>query len=287
MSLTKSGDYFSITYGVKMLNNSVYARVLFILLILIIAVAAPPFPTRTLNAQMLALSEIQNGIFFLSHKNISITSETFYNDRYIDDVQARLFSDASRTEPYVEADKDYPFTLVDHFILNSDLSIAYQYDSIFEIYPAKAFLSRHNISIADYTSQKSPPEVFRRVVNAKEPFRQDKVKAVTWVFNNYEYEQDEFINDYIFQNGPWPKANSGIDGYKINTTIRIKSGIISVWVHDISLFPYHPYVKPYIKPCTDCLPKSDYPEPEVVARKVNWISYEHFGLQQTYPYPYP
>jgi len=50
----------------------------------------PPPPAL---AQMDELTEIQNGVFFLSHNDMGITSETFQTDKYIDEEQARYFSD--------------------------------------------------------------------------------------------------------------------------------------------------------------------------------------------------
>ena len=56
---------------------------------------SPPCPA---HAQLFELSEIQNGIFYLSHKSMGITSETFKTDKYIDEEQARYFSELSIPE---------------------------------------------------------------------------------------------------------------------------------------------------------------------------------------------
>ncbi|MBC2716852.1 MAG: hypothetical protein HF978_16230 [Desulfobacteraceae bacterium] len=234
------------------------------------------------DAQMSELSEIQNGIFYLSHKNMGITSETFKTDKYIDYDQAEYFSLASKPKVYTPADDNYPFTLVDHYILDSDLAIEYKYNSILcSAYPPKAYLSRHNISIADYTDQASPPAVYMTTIEATEPFRGEDVKAVVWIINNYEYHQSEHIIDHDFQNGPYENmANCGIDAYLIDTTIRVSSGMIAVWVHHSPPFPYCP---PPVKPCIDCLPESYCPKP--VFAQVKWISPDAWNCRKPTPRP--
>jgi hypothetical protein len=234
--------------------------IIFITLFFIAAIIN--FPLLSAKAQMQELSEIQNNIFFLSHKNAAITPATFINDRYIDDEQAEFFFDALKTEPYVEADKDYPFTLIDHFSLDSDLVILYDYDCIFKIYPAKAYLSRHNISIADYTNQKSPPEFFLRAINVKEPFHHDQVKAVTLTLNNYEVEKNEYIHETSFTS----VANCSPASYMIDAYVRVISGNFTVWVGET----YSPKYKRPTKPCQSCLPKSSCSQPEAFPI-VKWI----------------
>ena len=59
------------------------------------------------NAQLSELTEIQNGTFHLSHKNMGITSETFKNDKYIDDEQAEFFTEASQPKINTPADDNY------------------------------------------------------------------------------------------------------------------------------------------------------------------------------------
>jgi hypothetical protein len=141
------------------------------------------------HAQMSELSEIQNGIFYLSHNNIGINAESFGNDQYIGKDQADFFADSSRTTPYTPADDNYPFTLVDHYILDSDLEIDYDYNHQSVACPAyhqKAYLSLHNISYADYTNRKSPPEVFFNVIKGSDPYTGEKVTAVYMKVTDYE-----------------------------------------------------------------------------------------------------
>lgn len=205
------------------------------------------------SAQLSELSEIQNGIFFLSHKNMGITSETFKTDKYIDDVQAEYFSEISRPEINTPADGNYPFTLVDHYILDSDLEIQYNYNNILGPYPSTAYLSLHNISIADYTDKKSPPAFFLTEIRGKEPFHNDKVKAVSWILNKYEYEQNEYIytHNYKYSEGSY-------NGYMINAFLRV-SGKFAVWAGDT-----HQYLLISPTPADSCLPLCDIDKPNTI-----------------------
>ena len=182
------------------------------------------FPPLPAIAQLSELSEIQNGIFYLSHKKTTFNPETFNNDQYIDDDQSDFFIKASKIEPNIHAEEGYAFSLVDHYILDSDLEIEYDYNKVLcSAFPKVRYLSIHNVSISDYTDQKSPPAVFFAVINGTEPFHKEKVKAITWEFNNYELEKDESIHNYPF-------SECNVDGYMINTSIRVISGRIAVWV---------------------------------------------------------
>ncbi len=234
------------------------------------------FPTLFLSpapadAQLSELTEIQNGIFYLSHKNMGITSETFKTDKYIDLEQAEYLSEISRPKINTPADDNYPFSLVDSYLLDSDLVISYHYDKVLcsaNVYPKTAYLSRNDISIADFTDQKSPPSVFFTVVKGKEPFHQDNVKAVTLQFKNFELSKDEMLQKsaYTIENYPAGKEKPDCySGYAINTTVRINSGIIAVWVGET----YAPKFVSQEKPCLDCLPKSACPKPETTI--VKWI----------------
>ena len=228
-----------------------FLPVVFILLILsAVTTISIPFA----KAQMLRLSEIQNNIFFLSHKDAAITPATFDTDRYIDYEQAEYFSEISKPKIYTPADNNYPFTLVDHYILDSDLVVKYDYDYILGPYPPKAYLSRHNISIADYTSQKIPPEVFMRTLRAKEPFHNDKVVAVSWILNNYEYELSEKIYHYKYID-----HKGSFDGYLINVFLRV-SGKFAVWVGDT----HQNFLFSSSAPANLCLPQSDIKKPNFI-----------------------
>lgn len=186
------------------------------------------------NAQMSELTEIQNGIFHLSHKNMGITSETFLTDKYIDNEQAEYFSNLSKPELNTPADNNYPFTLVDHYILDSDLVIEYDYDSILcSGYPQKAYLSQHNISITDYTDTKVPPTYLIREIKGAHPLTGEEATAMHLEVHNYE----EYTNE-ILQMAP--KTNPlGINtlpgaeyvrGYVAGNYIRVDSVQVAVWV---------------------------------------------------------
>ena len=113
------------------------------------------------HAQMSELSEIQNGIFHLSIKSLDMNSETFANDKYIDEDQAKLIAASSLPEPYTPADDNYPFALVDNYLLDSDLEIEYNYNNnsvACSAYPKKAYLSRNNYSYADFSNLPSQPK---------------------------------------------------------------------------------------------------------------------------------
>lgn len=211
-------------------------------------------------AQLSELTEIQNSVFHLSLKdyNMGITSETFKTDKYIDEEQAEYFSEISRPKINTPADENYPFTLVDHYILDSDLEIQYKYNNVLcSAYPQKAYLSRHNISIADYTDTKPSTYTINRI-RGEAPYTGEKVTAMHLEVHNYENYVAE-----IFQNAP--KTNSfGINdpsgaeytrGYVEGAYVRVDSAQISVWIRstDTALIKR---CKPPIK-TTSCLHPSD------------------------------
>ena len=215
------------------------------------------------HAQLSELSEIQNSIFYLSHQNIGMTSETFSNDQYVDDDQANFISGSSRTTPYTPADDNYPFTLVDHYILDSDLEIVYKYNNqsvICSAYPKAAYLSRHDISYADYTDRKSPPETFFNVIKGTDPYSGEKVTAVFMKITNYEVTVPEMRSKHplssweaaqiaaciksnaclsgpckclpksdITSKEPCIPAEACYSGWVYNTYVRVDSASVAVW----------------------------------------------------------
>jgi len=192
------------------------------------------------------LSEIQNGIFYISPRQIEFTAKTSKTDRFVDQDQARDFMLTSVTTPFVPADQNYPFSLIDNQALDLDLVILYKYDSIACCpYPAKAYLSRNNISIADYTNQKSPPPLFFNVISGRDPFHNEKVKTVYWKLTNYELTKNESIHE----------NDSGI-GYVLDDYVKVISGCVSVWISET-----HPICKEPA-PRKTCLPER--PRPKIV-----------------------
>ena len=240
----------------------------------------PPPPAL---AQMDELTEIQNGVFFLSHNDMGITSETFQTDKYIDEEQARYFSDISRPAPNTPADGNYPFTLVDHYILDSDLEIEYHYDSILcSAYQQTAYLSRHNISVADYTDKKLPPVYSIKKISGTDPFTGEKVTAMHLEVRNYENTANEILQKAPKTNQFGINDPSGaeyIRGYVGNTYVRVNSAQIAVWVRqsDTDLMKRcNPPVE-----CTKCLHPSDarqQPAPIPLIR----MSFDNPGTCESY-----
>ena len=192
---------------------------------------SPPCPA---HAQLFELSEIQNGIFFLSHKNMNITAETFLTDKYIDEDQARYFSELSIPEINTPADGNYPFTLVDHYILDSDLEIQYHYNNILcSALPQTAYLSRHNISITDYTDTKVPPTYSINKIKGRDPYTGEKVTAMHLEVYNYENTVPEILQMAPKTN--WlgvedPEGAEYVRVYVGNTYVRVDSAQVSVWL---------------------------------------------------------
>ncbi|MDA3895601.1 MAG: hypothetical protein PF482_05570, partial [Desulfobacteraceae bacterium] len=176
----------------------------------------------------------QNGIFHLSHKNIGFTSETFKTDKYIDEEQAKYFSELSRPKLNTPADDNYPFTLVDHYILDSDLEIDYKYDNILcSAYPQKAYLSRHNISISDYTDTKVPPTYMINKIKGTDPHTGERVTAMHLEVHNYESFTAEILQ-MAPKTNMWginePTGTEYVRGYVGDTYVRVNSAQVAVWV---------------------------------------------------------
>ncbi len=212
----------------------------------------------TVNAQMSELTEIQNDIFHLSHQNMGITSETFKNDKYIDDEQAEFFAEASTPELLAPADKGYPFTLVDHYILDSDLEIEYKYDTILSsAFPKTSYLSIHNISIADYTEQIPQPAYYISRIRGKDPFTGADALAMQMEVKNKEIFADEMLQKSV------SPGDDCYSGYGENIYGRVISAKIAVWARttDTDLMNRcNPPVKN-----TTCLHPSDIrPKPEPI-----------------------
>jgi hypothetical protein len=251
------------------------------------------FPTFS-YAQLSELSEIQSGVFHLSHKNTGINAETFANDQYIDEDQANFIASASRSEPFTPADDNYPFTLVDHYILDSDLEIVYKDNNgnqsvtcpTYSPYPKTAYLSRHNISYADYTDRKSPPDKFFNVIKGTDPYSGEKVTAVYMKVTNYEVtvpemrtkhplssweaaQREACLKSNVCVSGPCkclPKsdipprkictpAEGCYSGWVYNTYVRVDSASVWVWTrkNDTDLMKRCAPAPPKV---SSCLPPS-------------------------------
>ena len=216
------------------------------------------FP-RLVNAQLSELTEIQNSVFHLSIKDYKtgITSETFKTDKYIDNWQAEYFSELSRPKINTPADDNYPFTLVDHYILDSDLEIDYKYDNILcSNLPQTAYLSRHNLSIEDYTNTKARPTYFIDEIKGTNPFTGEKVIAMHLEVNN-----DEYFANVLKHKSVTPGEDCYI-GYVSNTYVRVDSAQASIWIRltDTDLMKR---CSPTVQNTT-CLHPSDIRQPEPI-----------------------
>ena len=232
----------------------------------LILITSIPLTPGLSHAQMSELSEIQNGIFYLSHNHIGINAETFANDQYVDKDQADFFAGASRTAPYTPADDNYPFHLVDHYILDSDLVIVYNYKSTSTAcpaYPKTAYLSRNDISYADYTDRKSPPEVFFNVIKGTDPYTGEKVKAVYMKVTDYEVTVPEMRTKS--PRSSWDLAQREDDcysGWVYNTYVRVNSASVAVWTRtsDTDLLKR----SAPIPKTNSCLPPSAIHQPKTI-----------------------
>jgi hypothetical protein len=219
----------------------------FILTLSLFLIHALPVPA---SAEMKQLSEIQTGLFHINPETMEFTAKTFISDNFIDKDQADDFIKASwRTpylptdSPYLPADNNYPYSVIDHNALSSDLVILYKYDNVACCpYPAKAYLSRHNISISDYTNQPSPPKIFQNVIRGQDPIYHEKVKGFYIKVTNYEFTKNEWYNE----------TETGVT-YLQNADIKIISSCVTVWHGET-----RPICEKYEAPlCKSCLPPSD------------------------------
>ncbi len=181
-------------------------------LVLFFVFAALLVHSKPAAAEMLMLSKIQNGIFHISP--IPFTSETDKTDRYIDDEQAEIFIAAARAEPFLPADGNYPFSVVDHHILDTDLVIDIQPYCILFPQTRPLYLSRHNISKWDYTDRQPPNLVFKPDVHAREPFTRQVVHGVAWELYEYPVNQNEIFTRYGYMSGAEVTVSGGVAVYK-------------------------------------------------------------------------
>ncbi len=227
---------------------------LFILLTACMLMLTPPA-----FAQLIELSEIQDGIFHISPRNMFFSSSLYYNDQYIDDDQAREFSNAARVDLTREVDGNYPFSVIDGYTLSSDLVLIdkdYCTEDVVFPFPVKSYLSRHNISVTQYTNEKYPPEVFFNVIKIPEPLKTQDAKIVEFAYfriHNYENEQNEYVRRTYF-----PDAND--NAYLIDAQVRVMSGNVAHWIHETAA----PRCPPQPNRCLDCLPKSACKKPETI-----------------------
>ncbi|MGM0452923.1 MAG: hypothetical protein ACQERN_07145 [Thermodesulfobacteriota bacterium] len=167
--------------------------------------------SKPVTAEMTMLSKIQSGIFHVSPA--PFTSETDKTDRYIDDEQAEFFIAAARAEPYLPADGNYPFSVVDHNILDSDLVIDLDPESIVLPETDTLYLSRHNISKWDYTDREKPDFEMKPNIHAPEPFTNQEVEGVAWESDEVGLDQNEIFTKYGFMSGAESTTSGGVSAY--------------------------------------------------------------------------
>lgn len=168
---------------------------------------------RSASAEMKELSMIQSGIFHVSPA--PFTSETDKSDRYIDDEQADFFIAAAEAEIYLPADHDnYPFSVVDHNILDSDLVIQRKPDSVLFPETEPLYLSRHNISKWEYTDLEPPHVVVKPNVIAPEPFNNQQVKAIVWESHKARIEKHEVFTKYGYMQGAEAITSGGVASWR-------------------------------------------------------------------------
>jgi hypothetical protein len=198
------------------------------------------------GAEMNELSEIQNGIFHLSPRSYEFSADTDKADQYIDDEQAEFFIAAANIPKNIEADGNYPFSLVDHRILDSDLEIVLDTDKICCPYPKVMYLSRHNISITDYTNERRPPRFYINNATFKEPFHHQTVDGVYWKLTDYEVIRNEALHKSV------TPGEDCYTGYMVDGYVR-SSGCVTVWVGEtFSLECPQPKTPAYTGKCNCC-----------------------------------
>lgn len=199
------------------------------------------------NAGMSRLSKIQDGIFHLRPKLLK--SDTDKTDKYIDDEQAEQIAALSHVEPYTPADEDnYPYSLVDALLLDTDLVIDYGADSdcLFCAKTRYAYLSRNDYRLSDFTGEKNPPEIFSVRVRTREPFHYKLVDAVSTTVTNHRLYRDS--HHTVRPNPPFEDYYSNrqyYTGEMEGAYVNIIHACWSVWHHSYSTvsgwrMPEHP-----------------------------------------------
>lgn len=185
------------------------------------------------HAGMNRLSEIQDGIFHLRPK--LLTSDTDKTDRYIDDEQAGQIAELSRVEPYTPADEDYPFSLVDSLLLDTDLVIDRGfYSGCFLCAKTRyGYLSRNNYSPSSFTGEKKPPEVFIRRIRAKEPIYGEEIEGVSTTVTDRRLHGD--MHHTVKSTWPYPygRENTGYTGEVEGVYVHVIHSCYTVWHDDI------------------------------------------------------
>lgn len=208
------------------------------------------------SSQMLnELSDLQNAIFHLSPRNSEFTAETDKADQYIDDEQADFFISAGEPDIELEADGNYPYSVVDHQIRDEDLEIVLDADDSCCPYPRVIYLSRDNIFKKEYNTHLRPPNFFvdnsyknkfrykfeetrhEKEYNNRlnppgflidstettEPFHHQRVTTTYWQLHDYEVEGREVLHRSV------TPGEDCVTGYMIGG-YALSRGCVNVWV---------------------------------------------------------
>jgi len=208
------------------------------------------------RSQMLnELSDVQNAIFHLSPRNHEFTAETDKADQYIDEEQADFFIAAGKPDMELEADGNYPYSVVDHQIRDEDLEIVLDADSSCCPYPRVVYLSRDNIYQKEYNNHRRPPDFFvdnsyknkyrhkfeetrhEKEYNNRlnppdffidstettEPFNHQRVTTTYWQLHDYEVVSNEVIHRSV------TPGEDCIRGYMVGG-YALSRGCVNVWV---------------------------------------------------------
>ncbi len=201
------------------------------------------------RSQMLnELSDVQNAIFHLSPRNHEFTAETDKADQYIDEDQADFFIAAGKPDMELEADGNYPYSVVDHRIRDEDLKMGSE-DAV--------YLSRDNIYQKEYHSHRrppnffidnsyknkyrhkfeetrhekehnnrlNPPDFFIDSTETTEPFNHQRVTTTYWQLHDYEVEGNEVLHRSV------TPGEDCIRGYMVGG-YALSRGRVSVWVSE-------------------------------------------------------
>lgn len=213
--------------------------------------------------RMNELSEIQNGIFHLSPRHYEFYAETDPADQYIDDDQAEFFISAAEPDMELEADGNYPFSVVDHQVRDEDLEIELAGNNACGPYPQMAYLSREDIFKKEYTNRSRPPgffvddqyhpnfhdtkqddSEFQKRLNPpgffadthhfREPFHNQNVEAVYWKL----YDSEAANNEALHKSAT--PGEDCINGYMVGGSVRVR-GWVNVWTGETHFFDRSSY----------------------------------------------
>ena len=260
------------------------------------------------------LSDVQNAIFHLSPRDYEFTAETDKADEYIDEDQADFFIAAAEVPKTLEVDGNYPFSVVDTQIRDSDIEMVLDADGVCCPYPKVVYLSRDNIyekeynnplrppnffvddsykqryqykfqktrAEKEYNDRLNPPGFFTDSHEMNDPFYHERVKTTYFRFHDYEVISNEVIHRSVTD------GEDCIRGYMLGG-YAISRGCVNVWISETrypaSCKPKEPQKPKYTGRCDCSSEESAKPAPEPVEKETErW----HLPVpQKCYPKPQP